>query len=251
MQEKKISPLYPPIKALVRCCYPPMELVGTLPEEPAVIVANHTQMNGPIACELYLPGMHYTWCAGQMMHLKEVPGYAYQDFWSRKPRYLRWFYKLLSYLIAPLSVCIFNSANTIAVYRDSRIVSTFRDTVTRLEEGANIVIFPEHDEDYNHILCQFQDRFIDIARIYYRKTGKKLAFVPMYIAPSLKKMYPGTPVRFDPAVPFKEERRRICDTLMQEITDIACALPQHIVVPYRNIPKKEYPSNLPREVGKL
>ena len=26
---------------------------------------------------------------------------------------------------------------------------------------------------------------------------------------------------------------------------IACALPEHTVVPYRNIPKKDYPSNIP------
>ena len=34
---------------------------------------------------------------------------------------------------------------------------------------------------------------------------------------------------------------------MNEITDIACNLPEHTVVPYRNIPKKYYPSNIPKE----
>jgi len=34
---------------------------------------------------------------------------------------------------------------------------------------------------------------------------------------------------------------------MGEITAIAEALPEHIVVPYRNIPKKDYPSNRPKE----
>ena len=43
------------------------------------------------------------------------------------------------------------------------------------------------------------------------------------------------------------ERSRIRDYLMQEITDIACALPEHTVVPYRNIPKKYYPSNKRKE----
>lgn len=243
--------MYRVIKGLVRLFYPRMEVVGTehLPGEPAMIVANHAQMNGPIACELYFPGDRYTWCAGQMMHLKEVPGYAYEDFWSRKPKYVRWFYKLLSYIIAPLSVCVFNNANTIAVYKDTRLINTFRDTVKRLQEGSSVVVFPEHDEPHNHILCQFQDRFIDIARIYYKKTGQELAFVPMYIAPALKKMYLGKPIRFRADEPIKEERERICAHLMTEITEIACALPRHTVVPYRNVPKKEYPSNIPGEVA--
>ena len=248
---KKVSPLYRVIKALVRLFYPKMEVIGieNLPDEPAIIVGNHTQMNGPIACELYFPGDRYIWCAGQMMHLKEVPAYAYQDFWSNKPKYIRWFYKLLSYMIAPLSVCVFNNANTIGVYRDNRIISTFKETVQKLQEGSSVIIFPEHDEDYNHILCNFQEKFIDIARIYHRKTGVELSFVPLYIAPYLKKMYIGKPIRFCSSNPIKEERERICGYLMAQITEIACSLPQHTVVPYRNIPKKHYPSNIPGEVS--
>lgn len=249
MDEKKISPIYKVIKWLVWLFYPRIEVVGkeNLPEEEAIIVGNHTQMNGPIACELYFPGTHYTWCAGQMMHLKEVPGYAYQDFWSHKPKYLRWFYKLLSYLIAPLSVCVFNNANTIGVYHDTRILSTFKTTIGRLQEGASVIIFPEHAVPHNHIICQFQDKFIDIARLYYKRTKKELAFVPLYIAPALKKMYLGKPVRFCAANPMEEERQRICEHLMNQITEIACSLPEHTVIPYSNIPKREYPSNIPKE----
>ena len=249
MEEKKPSPLYRILKGLVWLFYPKLEVVGTenLPNEAAIIVGNHTQMNGPIAAELYCPGKHYTWCAGQMMHLKDVPEYAFRDFWSQKPRYTHGFYKLLSYIIAPLSVLVFNSANTIGVYHDSRIISTFRDTVKRLQEGNHVVIFPEYDVKYNHILYAFQDRFIDVAKLYYRKTGKEVAFVPLYIAPKLKKMYLGKPIRFCAANPIDEERNRIRDYLMNEITEIACSLPEHTVVPYRNIPKKYYPSNIPKE----
>jgi len=245
LKQKKTSLLFRIIKGAVRLCYPKIQVEGTenLPDEPCIIVANHSQMNGPIACELYFPGHRYTWCAGQMMHLKEVPGYAFSDFWSQKSKLTQPFYKLLSYIIAPFSVCIFNNANTIPVYRDARIISTFKTTMTRLCEGANVVIFPEHDATYNHIIYDFQDKFIDIARLYYKKTGKALQFVPMYIAPKLKRMYLGSPVSFQPDTPMEEERKRICQFLMAEITDIACSLPEHTVVPYRNIPRRNYPSN--------
>lgn len=248
MNKEKTSPLYRFIKWLVWVFYPKMEVVGSenLPEEPVMVVGNHTQMNGPIACELYFPGNRYTWCAGQMMRLKEVPAYAYQDFWSEKPRYIRWFYKLLSYIIAPLSVCVFNNAKTIGVYRDARIISTFKSTVNRLCEGASVVIFPEHDVPHNHIICQFQDKFIDIAKLYYKKTGKELCFVPLYIAPALRKMYLGKPIRFCAANAMDAERKRICDYLMDEITEIASAFPEHKVVPYKNVPKKDYLSNIPK-----
>jgi len=248
MENKKISPAYKIIKGLIRLFYPKITVEGVenLPDEASVIVGNHCQMNGPICCELYFPINRYTWCAGEMMHAREVPAYAYQDFWSQKPARSRWFYKILAHLITPISVCVFNNAQTIGVYHDGRILSTFKNTVARLQEGASVVIFPEHDVKYNQILYEFQDKFIDVAKLYYKRTGTELNFVPLYIAPKLKKMYIGKPIRFCAANPIDEERRRICDYLMHEITKIAVAQPVHTVVPYRNIPRRLYPKNIPQ-----
>ena len=181
------------------------------------------------------------------MHLKAVPEYAFRDFWSQKPKWTHPFYKLLSYIIAPVSVCVFSNARTIGVYHDTRILSTFKSTVKMLQEGKSVVIFPEQDVKHNHIVYDFQDKFIDIAKLYYKKTGKELSFVPMYIAPKLKKLCLGRPVTFNAAEAMDTQRSRICTYLMDEITAIAEALPEHTVVPYRNIRKKDYPSNRLKE----
>lgn len=245
MEAKKTSLLYKIIKKTVRLCYGSMEIVGleNLPDQNAVIVGNHTQMNGPIAGELFLPNNCYIWCAGEMMNKKEVPHYAFTDFWSQKPKWTHPFYKLLSYLITPLSVCIFNNARTIAVYHDMRVMGTFKESLKWMQEGANLLIFPEKDEKYNNILYMFQEHFIDVAKLYYKKTGIALLFVPMYIAPKMKKMYIGKGILFDPQNPIAQERERICTYLSDEITRIARELPLHTVVPYRNIPKKYYLTN--------
>lgn len=251
MRKKKVSPGFKLIKWLLRVIYPKMEAVGAenLPDEPCVVVGNHTQMNGPIACELYFPVERYTWCNAQMLHVKEVPDYAYQDFWSAKPKYIRWFFRLFSYIVAPLAAYVLGNANTIGVRRDARIMATFRETLARMEEGASIVIFPEREPKFNNILYEFQDGFVDLARFYRKKMGRDLQFVPLYIAPALKKMYFGKPVSYNSENDPAGERRRICDCLMREITDIACALPRHRVVPYPNLPRKLYPYNIPDEVN--
>jgi len=246
MKEKISCRCYRIIRWFVKLFYPKITAHGTenLPEGEAFIaVGNHCKMNGPISCELYFPVERYTWCAGEMMHLKEVPAYAFQDFWSNKPAYSRWFFRILSYLIAPVSVCVFNNANCIGVYHDARVMSTFRTTVDKLTQGKGVVIFPEHNVPYNDILCEFQERYTDVAGMYHKKTGNGICFVPLYIAPALRGMYFGRPVRFDSNAPKGEERKRINKYLMEEITDIAKALPKHTVVPYPNIPKKEYPVN--------
>ena len=250
MGEKKTSLLYKIIRFLVWLFSPKMKIHGAekLPEEPVVIVGNHSQMSGPITAELYLPGRHDTWCAGEMMHLKEVPAYAYKDFWSFKPRAQRWFFRALSYVIAPLAVCVFNNANTIPVYHDARLISTYRKSIEGLRAGRSMVIFPECNRRRSNILYDFQDKFVDLARFYYKKTGEKLCFVPLYIAPRLKSAYFGEPLRFDPDAPTAAERERICIGLADRITELAVSLPEHTVVPYRNIRKKDYPHNIPFEV---
>lgn len=245
MEKKKVSPLYRLIKGTVGLIYPDMRIEGAeqIPEKHAVIVANHAQMNGPIAAELYLPDNCYIWCAGEMMHLKEVPRYAFTDFWSQKPTWIKPFFRALSYVIAPLSVCVFGNARTVAVYHDMRIKSTFRDTVRLLDEGANMVIFPEKNETDNNIVYKFQDRFVDTAKMYYRKTKIALTFVPMYICPELRKMCVGEPVTYENERDIALERERIANYLSGEITKMARELPEHTVVPYSNIPKKRYLTN--------
>lgn len=246
--EKVRNLVYRFLRFFVRLFYRKPEIIGleNLPQEPCILVGNHSQMHGPIIGELFFPDA-YTWCAGQMMELKAVPAYAFQDFWSRKPKYIRWFYKLLSYVIAPLSVCIFNEARTIPVYHNKRIVKTFKQTLARLGEGRNIIIFPEHDAPYDHILCDFQTGFVDVARAYYKQTGKILSFVPMYLAPKLRQVHLGTPIPYAPENAIKEERRRICDGLMAQISQLARSLPRHKVVPYNNVSKKAYNYNREEE----
>lgn len=99
-------------------------------------------------------------------------------------------------------------------------------------------MFPEHDRPYNHILYEFQDEFIDVARLYFKKTGKTLSFLPFFIAPAAKKMCFGAPVAYMPEKPIASERERISRELMESITRLAMELPPHRVVPYKNIPRR-------------
>ena len=249
MEAKKTSTAYKIVRFLVDTFYPEIELIGieNIPDEVCIFVGNHTQMNGPIIGELRLPGRHYVWCAHEMMERSEVAAYAFKDFWSFKPGYIQWLYRLFSHLIVPLSVCVFNNAHTVPVYHDTRTITTFRESVRLMQEGYSMVIFPEHNKKRNNIIYDFQDKFIDTARFYHKKTGIEPSFVPMYIAPKLRKVFFGKPVRFDSTAPIAQERERLCRLIMDSITETAVSLPEHTVVPYRNIGKRNYPKNIPYE----
>lgn len=246
MTEKKTTWIYKIIHFFVDLFFPRMKIQGLdrLPDEPVIFVGNHSQTTGPLFSEMRLPGPHETWCAGEMMNWAEVSEYAFRDFWSFKPRWTHPFFRLISWLIAPLAICIFNNARTIPVYHDVRLRNTFRLSVQSLEAGESLVIFPEKNEKFNRILYAFQDKFVDTARYFYKKTGKSVCFVPMYIAPRLNSVFIGEALRFDPEAPIAEERTRICEEMAARITAMAQAQPRHTVVPYRNIPKRDYPTNI-------
>ena len=244
--EKK-SLLYRTIYKTVSLVYPKVEVIGkeNIPEEACIVVGNHCQMHGPISVELNFPGNRYTWCVGQLMNKEETQAFAFMDFWSHKPRYIRWFYKILSYIAAPLITHVLTNAQTIPVYRDNRAVATFKITAKRLAEGATVFIFPEHAVPHNNVISDFQDRFIDVAKLHYKRTGHEVCFVPMYLAPELHKLCLGKPVRFNGEAPLDEERQRIRHYLMDEVSRMGLALPAHTVIPFRPGNKKDFPKNDP------
>lgn len=250
MQPMKEPIVYRFVKKAVDLVYPKIELLGqeNIPAEPSIIVGNHAQAHGPITSVVRLHFDHYTWCIAQMMDKSEVADYAFRDFWSKKSKYIRWLFWLVSRIIPLPASYLLSSAPTIPVYRDNRCITTFRKTLEKLEEGSHIVIFPEHEVPYNNILCEFQDGFVNVARLYYKKTGKCLQFVPMYQAPKLRKVFFGKPISFRPDLPIEQERQRICKELMESITQLAISQPLHTVIPYPNIPKEQYPKNLPLKV---
>ena len=240
---KKKPLLFKMFVGLVRIFYRKRQFENTenLPDSPSIVVSNHAQMHGPITSELFFPAPKAIWCIGQMMKTKEVPSYAYKDFWSHKPKWTKWFYKLLSYLIAPLASYLMKNADTIAVYKDSRIISTFRDSLDALDQNKHVIIFPENATVHNEIVNDFQDKFVDVAKMYYDKTQKIISFVPSYNCPALKKVVFGKPLPYNPSLDIKEQRQKVCTYLQEEITRLAKELPAHKVVPYANIKKKNYP----------
>lgn len=242
--KKKKKPLL--YRTAVKCLkgfYKKREFVGleNLPESPCIIIANHSQIHGPLTAEIYYPRDKKIWCTWEMMKIREVPKYAYKIFWSNKPKGVRWFYKILSYLIAPIAGYIFTRADTLPVYRDNRTIVTLKNTLTALNEGKDIILYPETDDAYSNIVNEFHRGFIDIAKFYYSKFKKEINFVPMYNCAELKKVVIGKPIKYNANIKHEEQIEPICTYLKEEITNLAKTLPVHTVIPFLNVEKEKYP----------
>ena len=233
------------VSSIFRRKFKKYNIIGleNIPKDASLIIGNHAQMYGPLLSEIKFPYPRYTWCIGNVLKLKDAPSYILDDFWPNRKKGTTWFYKIVSYIISPVCVYTFTNADVIGVYKDTRIISTFKNTVQALKDNHHIIIFPEQHQDYNHIINEFQDKFIDVAKLYYKETGKELSFVPMYNAPKIKTVIYGKPIKFNSQIPIEEQRITICNYLKNEITQLAEGLPLHTVIPYANVKKKYYPKN--------
>ena len=242
-ENKKRSFLYVFLRFFVKIFYRKRKFIGleNVSEEPVIFIGNHAQIHGPLTAEAYFPLKKKTWCIGNVLTTKEFINHAKTDFWGKKPKWNKWFFMGLAYIIAPLGASIFRSSDVIGVYKDARLRKTFKDTINELNKGNNIIIFPEEVEEYNHIVNEFQDKFVDVARSYYRLYGKVLSFVPMYNAVRIKKVLIGKPIKYNPELSIEENRKIIVSYLKEEITRLALSLQPHKVIQYINTGRKNNP----------
>ncbi|MFA6889721.1 MAG: hypothetical protein WCQ80_01720 [Bacilli bacterium] len=205
-----------------------------------IYVSNHAQIHGPAGHQLYFPRPKRIWIIGEMLNRKEAADYSIMDFWPNKSRWTKWFYILFSKIIISwLAPYIFSNANTIPVFKDIRLRQTINQTIDALNNGEDVIIFPEHRVPYNRFINDFQEHFVDIAKRYVMRTGKSLQFFPMYTCSALKKILIGRPITYNPDSDSNEERTRIIDYLEHEITCMGESLPNHTIVPYENISKRK------------
>lgn len=98
--------------------------------------------------------------------------------------------KLFSSLVSPVAsfvlVSLAKSAKSIPVYRGKegmRSITTLKNSVKALEEGDHLLICPDVDyaDDSEKETGEIYKGFFAVDKLYYKKTGKRVQFVPVYI----------------------------------------------------------------------
>ena len=207
-----------------------LEKVKLDDDVPCVFVCNHGEIYGPVVATLYIPFSFRTWVTYEMMDAdiiadRSMSG-AFQKVKGPWRKILDWIMRKLG---APFVAWIMQSLDSIPVYHDNprKLMQTFRETVTAMQTGDNILIFPENSEtsaDHKYAregVSEFFTGFTMIGQLYYNKTGKCPLFVPLYADKRKRVITFGTPTRYDPDAPANEEKERLCDYLRGEMLKIA------------------------------
>jgi hypothetical protein len=200
-----------------------------------VFVCNHGEVYGPIVTNLYIPFPLRPWVTSEMIMPEETTNYVYEGTFKRQ----KWIPARLRYPAAKLVTPIINWAmegvEGIPVFRNNprELINTFRVTAAAMEAGDNILIFPENPHDSrsesNFYLRkgvgEFFTGFTMVAPIYYKKTGKRCVFVPVYADKKKHTLTFGEVTAYDPDNEPNAEKERICAYLREEMLRVA-NLPQ-------------------------
>jgi hypothetical protein len=179
--------------------------------EPLIIVSNHIGSYGPLSIISSLPLKVYPWVAHEVTSMRQVASRLQREFTELELRLRPPASVWLARLIGRICVFIMRDLQAIPVYASSRRI---RDTLQRslelLLRGKNILVFPENKErPINEVLGDFSTGFLAMARLYYEKTRKAIRFLPVAVNQKVKGIQIGRAIRFDAALPFAQEKRRL------------------------------------------
>ncbi len=233
---------YKTIRGMIRLCYSHAKTVyEEQPDnEPAVFVSNHSAIRGPIMMTLDFKRKHQTWAVSYALDSKKAANYAFHDVFFGNSRRCKWFWHMLSHVVAKGLPPLLNYSDTIPVYHDKSIIKTFKQSIKALTDGNDLVIFAESPKRFSEYINELQPGFIDIARPYYRKTGNALKFYPVYLEKKNAVISVGKPIAYDPDKSLDEQRDDITNYLRDSIDRLARKLPKHEPVPF--LPERWYGS---------
>lgn len=204
---------------------PTLVITESIPsDEPVVFVANHEKNYGPAIMQLFFPISYRPWIIYNMLDEDVCKPYVQETFFDERLKWPRWLSKPVTALLTPLLVRLMQETNPVPVYRGrpDRIVETFRQSIKALENGENLLIFPEKpaSEPFSDDVNEFFEGFLYLAKLYYRKTGKGLLFCPVSINPKTDTISIGKSVRFNPEFEFQVESDRIRLHLMEQVAGL-------------------------------
>ena len=196
------------------------------PENPIVFLGNHAEIYGPIASALCFPVPVRFWVISKMMFkAKDVRAYLYENTFSKKtflPVFVR---KFLAWILGWLSVNVMSSLKAIAVYRDSpmKLRQTLRESVEALENGDNLMIFPEHP-DGKYVkggISELSPGFLMLAEAWWKKSGKKLRIMPVFANREQRTFTFGEEIGYKPENGYAAEQERILKEAYEQLAALS------------------------------
>lgn len=182
MQKQKRKGYFRFLKRLMRLKYkqPKFIYLGEPVKDGAIILSNHEGTDAPMALEIYHPEAMRMWGTVEMNSgLKNMYKYQSRVYYHEKKHWNLHLARLFCLIASPLTHLFYKGFDLISIHKGGKLLTTIRESVTAIEQGYNVVIFPEDStEGYLEELKGFHSGFT----LLLRACEKKELNVPVYVA---------------------------------------------------------------------
>ena len=168
--------------------------IESLPDK-AIIASIHAAKNGPMAIALSYPKFSVMWG-----HHSMLGGYRERFKYLRNVLYIQKMHKskfvatFKALYEALFSIYFYKGMKFIGTYTDMRFNTTIKNSITVLDEGATVIIYPEDSsEGYFDTVRSAFPGFVMLASAYYRKKGEDVPVIPAYISTKKRRLIIGKP----------------------------------------------------------
>lgn len=198
----------------------PRHRVGRTNEapRPAVYIVHHQNLRGPLVTMAWFDVPVRLWTLSVFCDRAKCFRW-YRDYtFSVRFGLPKPLAAILAYPVSFYIAALMRSMETIPVHRGTReVVTTIRESVRTLAGGRSLLISPDIEyTDTGSAMGEMYDGFLDLEKYYLKRTGRHLAFVPLRIDRSGRRIRVGEPVRFTGAGEFRHDKRVAYERLKRE-----------------------------------
>lgn len=189
--------------------------------EPCVLITRHLNNYGPFAVYLYSPFEFHMWSYYVFFDPEICSRHLSEFTFSKRAGMPPWMAKLCARIVSHPIAWLYRTLKMIPVYRGLKsVMETMNRSTDMLEKGENVLIMT----DVNYAaegkdIGEIYTGFLHLGKLYFKRTGKRLNFVPLSLNRREGYFRLGEPIEFDPTVPFQQEKERIASRLVQELAD--------------------------------
>lgn len=186
---------------------------------PIVYLCNHSEVYGPLASMINLPGSVRPWVISDIVIDPEEFAVYFNRYTLSQIKWIPDAWKMkIARLFGKVSVWGMNQLDSIPVYRNkpAKLIVTLRQTIAAMEAGDNILIFPENpnaDPEHPGYVTEgvgpLFEGFVLLADAYYRKTKKACRFLPVFASKDTWTISIGDEILYNPEANGAVERDRI------------------------------------------
>lgn len=136
-----------------------------------IILSNHEGTDAPMALEIYSDKPIRSWGAHEM-NSGLIPMYKYQTkvYYHEKKHWNLHLARLFCLIASPLTNIFYSGFDLISTYKDARLIKTIRESVDAINQGYNIIIYPEDSTNgYLKELEGFHAGFVLLAETLLKK----------------------------------------------------------------------------------